>query len=159
MYRKMILSGRGKSKSHIPRMRLSDEPYLILNIFFSGVIILIIAYSAIFSPDHNNYPVVCLHEKITGEPCFSCGLSHSFSLIVRGRVHEAFDWNIYGMRVFLFFIFQLILRIVFSFYYLKYTGTRKQLIIIDSIGSGFIFLLTFWPFIENIIKEVAFKSL
>ncbi len=57
------------------------------------------------------------------------------------------------MRVFLFFLSQLFMRIAFSLYYLKYTGTRKQLIIIDSIGSGLLFLLTFWPFLENIIKS------
>jgi len=111
-----------------------------------------IVYSGIFSPDQNNYPVVCIHEKITGSPCFSCGLSHSFSLIVRGRIGEAYEWNIYGMRVFLFFMSQLFLRIGFSLYYLKYTNTRKQLIIIDSIGSGVLFLLAFWPFMENIVS-------
>ncbi len=133
-------------------MRFRNEPYLILNIFFAGVIIMIIAYSGIFSPDQNNYPVVCLHEKITGKQCFSCGLSHSFSLIVRGRIHEAYEWNSYGMRVFIFFISQLILRIAFSVYYLKYASARRHLIIIDSIGSGLIFLLVFWPFLENIFK-------
>lgn len=138
------------SKFH--KVRFRDEPYLILNVFFAGVIILIIAYSGFFSPDQNNYPVVCIHEKITGEPCFSCGLSHSFSLIVRGRIHEAYEWNIYGMRVFLFFVSQLIMRIVFSLYYIRLASSRKQLIIFDSLGSGLIFLLTFWPFLENIIK-------
>jgi hypothetical protein len=134
------------------KVRYRNEPYLVLNIFFGGVVILMIAYSVFFSPDKNNYPVACVHEKITGEPCFSCGLSHSFSLIVRGRINEAYKWNIYGMRVFLFFISQLILRIVFSLYYLHYTNTRKQLIIIDSIGSGMIFLITFFPFLASIIK-------
>ena len=57
------------------------------------------------------------------------------------------------MRVFLFFISQLILRIGFSHYYLKYNNTRRQLIIIDSIGSGVLFLITFWPFLENIFRE------
>jgi len=149
-HRKMILFKRKSKTSSLSEVRLRNEPYLLMNIFFAGVIILIIAYSGIFSPTRNNYPVICIHEKITGEPCFSCGLSHSFSLIVRGRIQEAYEWNIYGMRVFLFFISQLILRIVFSLYYLKYTNTRKQLIIIDSFGSGLIFLITFWPFIENI---------
>jgi hypothetical protein len=150
--RKMNLHRKRNSLSKISVLRFRDEPYLILNIFFAGVIILILLYSGIFSPDQNNYPVVCMHEKITGEPCFSCGLSHSFSLIVRGRIHEAYQWNIYGMRVFLFFVSQLILRIVFSIYYLKYANTRKQLIIIDSIGSGVIFLITFWPFLESIVR-------
>jgi hypothetical protein len=127
-----------------------DDPYLIINIFFAGVILLIMAYSGFFSPDKNNYPVVCLHEKLTGEPCFSCGLSHSFSLIVRGRIDEAYQWNIYGMRVFLFFVSQLILRVAFSILYLRYTETRKQLILVDCVGSGLIFLISFWPFIASI---------
>jgi hypothetical protein len=133
-------------------LAIRNEPYLILNIFFAGVILLVIVYSGIFSPEHNNYPVVCIHQKLTGKPCFSCGLSHSLSLIVRGRVAEAAQWNIYGMRVFLFFIAQLILRIVFSFRYLHSPAFRNKLIILDSAGSAAMFLITFWPFIMNIIE-------
>lgn len=134
------------------KVRLRNEPYLIINIFLASVILLVIAYSGIFSPEENNYPVTCLHEKLTGEPCVSCGLSHSFSLIVRGRINEAYQWNLYGMRVFLFFASQLILRVAFSVFYLKNTYIRKQLIIIDCIGSGLIFMLSFWPFIVSILK-------
>jgi hypothetical protein len=148
----MNLQRKRNSLRNISLIRFISEPYLILNIFFAGVIILVIAYSGIFSPDQSKYPIECLHEKLTGEPCFSCGLSHSFSLIVRGRFNEAYQWNIYGMRVFLFFFSQLILRIGFSIYYMEYPNTRKQLIIIDSIGSGGLFLITFWPFLENIIE-------
>lgn len=148
----MIPLRRKSSSPFFSNAGFSNEPYIILNITFAGLIILIIAYSFIFSPDKNNYPVICIHEKITGRPCISCGLSHSFSLIVRGRIHEAYEWNVYGMRVFLFFVSQLVLRIVFSVYYLKYPVTGKQLIIIDSIGSGIMFLLTFWPFLSNIFE-------
>jgi hypothetical protein len=148
----MNLFRKRNSFSKFSGVRLRNDPYLVFNIFFAGVILLIIVYSGIFSPDKNNYPVVCIHEKITGEPCFSCGLSHSFSLIVRGRILEAYQWNIYGMRVFLFFISQLILRIAFSLYYLKYTTFRKELIIVDSVGSGVLFLITFWPFLMSIFK-------
>lgn len=148
----MIRYLRKNSKNQNLKGRLRDDPYLIINIFFAGVILLIIAYSGFFSPDKNNYPVICLHEKLTGEPCFSCGLSHSFSLIVRGRIDEAYQWNIYGMRVFIFFMSQLILRVVFSIFYLRYPETRKQLIVIDCIGSGIIFLISFWPFIASIIS-------
>jgi hypothetical protein len=135
-------------------VRRIKEPYIIINIFFAGVILLIIAYSGIFSPVKDNYPVTCIHEKLTGELCISCGLSHSFSLIVRGRIAEAYQWNIYGMRVFLFFLSQLILRVAFSVFYLKYQNTRKQLIITDSIGSGLIFLIAFWPYIIYIFKGI-----
>jgi hypothetical protein len=152
--RRMILYKRKSSPEQNLKVRLRDEPYLIINIFFAGVILLIIAYSGIFSPEKDNYPVVCLHEKLTGEPCFSCGLSHSFSLIVRGRFDEALQWNQYGMQVFLFFASQLILRVVFSIFYLWYPGTRKQLIITDCIGSCLIFLISFWPFIVNTVGVI-----
>jgi hypothetical protein len=150
--RKMILSRRKNSTGQNLLLRFRNEPYLLLNLIFAGVIVLVIVYSGIFSPDRNDYPVVCIHEKITGEPCFSCGLSHSFSLIIRGRIHEAYEWNIFGMRVFLFFVLQLVLRIGFSIYYIKFTDNRSQLIILDSIGSGIMFVIAFWPFLENIAK-------
>lgn len=153
----MILYKRKSSQLQNQRVSLRNEPYLIINLIFAGVLFLIIVYSGFFSPDKNNYPITCLHEKITGEQCFSCGLSHSFSLIMRGRIKEACQWNHYGMRVFLFFASQLILRFSFSLYYLRYHHTRKQLILFDSIGSGLIFLITFWPFIERIISGALLK--
>jgi hypothetical protein len=108
------------------------------------------AYSGIFSPETDNYPVACIHEKLTGEQCASCGLSHGFSLILRGRISEANQWNLYSIRVFLFFALQFIMRITFSFLYAKHPGISKQLIIMDSLGSGVMFLLVFWPFIKSI---------
>jgi hypothetical protein len=136
------------------KVRLLNDPYLIINIVFAGVILLIFAYSGIFSPDKDNYPVVCIHQKLTGQPCVSCGLSHSFSLIVRGRIDEAYRWNIYAMRVFLFFASQMVLRVVFSIFSIKYPDTRKQLILVDCIGSGIIFLVAFWPFLVSIISGI-----
>lgn len=146
-----------KTKSRPERnlkVSIRNEPYLIINMIFTGVILLIIVYSGFFSPEKNNYPVVCLHEKVTGEPCFSCGLSHSFSLIIRGKIDEAYKWNIYGMRVFLFFALQLVLRVGFSLFYMKFPDTRRQLIIIDCAGSGLIFMISFGPFISNIFSVV-----
>ena len=150
----MLLSRRKSDTMQNLKGRFRNEPYLIINIFFAGVILLIFAYSGIFSPEKDNFPVSCIHEDLTGQPCISCGLSHSFSLIVRGRFGEAYQWNIYGMRIFLFFAAQLILRIAFSIFYVKYADTRKQLIIADCIGSGIIFLIAFWPFIANIFKSI-----
>lgn len=135
-------------------VRAKQEPYILINIIFAGAILLILVYSGLFSPEKDNYPVTCIHEKLTGEPCISCGLSHSFSLIVRGRINEAYQWNIYGMRVFLFFISQLFMRIIFLLVYLRYPDIRKQLIIYDCVVSGIIFLISFWPFISNIISGI-----
>jgi hypothetical protein len=128
------------------------EPYLIINLFLAVVIMLVMIYSGIFSPDNNGYPVECIHEKLTGEPCVSCGLSHSFSLILRGRIDEAFQWNQYGLRIFLFFASQLVFRILFSRIYINHTEIRKQLIIYDIIGSVTIFLIAFMPFLLWIFK-------
>ena len=153
----MILCSKRSSSEQNFNLRVRNEPYIIINIFFAGVIILMIAYFFIFSPEKNNYPVTCLHEKLTGEPCFSCGLSHSLSLISRGRINEAYEWNIYGMRIFLFFVSQLILRIAFSIFFIRYENTRKQLIITDCIGSCLIFLISFWPFIVNIISGTLYR--
>lgn len=139
---------RSKNSSVIKlRENLRNEPYLFINLILAGVIVLIFAYSGFFSPEKDNYPVVCIHEKLTGQPCVSCGLSHSFSLILRGRISEAYEWNIYGLRVFLFFALQLVMRIVFSAVYLRNPGIRKQLIIYDSGSSLLLLLICFLPFI------------
>jgi hypothetical protein len=143
---------RKNNRNDKARIRIFDESYLIINIFLAGVIVLIFAYSGFFSPEKDNYPVTCIHEKITGAPCVSCGLSHSISLILRGRINEAYEWNLYGMRVFLFFASQLILRIVFSKTYVSFPSLRKQLILFDIIGSSVIFLITFIPFLIYIFK-------
>lgn len=143
----MTLFRRKNNEKDNILVKFRNEPYLTINIIFAGVIMLIFAYSGIFSPEKDKYPVTCIHEQLTGEPCVSCGLSHSFSLIVRGRFAEAYAWNQYAFRIFLFFLAELILRIAFSFFYIKYPDTRKQLIIVDCVGSGVIFLIAFWPYI------------
>jgi hypothetical protein len=152
----MRLFQRKNDLSQTSEVRFLNEPYLIINIIFAGVILLIFLYSGFFSPDKDSYPVICIHEKITGEPCVSCGLSHSFSLIVRGRIEEAYKWNTYGMRIFLFFALQLVMRVAFSYFYLKYPDTRKQLIIADCFGSGIIFFISFWPFMVSIFRSTFY---
>jgi hypothetical protein len=154
----MLLSGRKNKSEYDLKVRPHKESYLIINTIFAGVILLIFAYSGIFSPVKDNYPVMCIHEKITGLPCVSCGLSHSFSLIVRGKIAEAYQWNQYAMRIFLFFAAQLIMRVGFSLFYRRYTETRKQLIIIDCVGSGIMFLIAFWPFIISIFSGILLRS-
>jgi hypothetical protein len=134
------------------QVTLKKEPYLVINLILAGVIMLIMAYSGIFSPVKDNYPVVCIHQKITGEPCVSCGISHSFSLILRGKIDEAYRWNTYGMRVFIFFAGQFFLRIGFSLIYARNIAIRKQLIVFDIAGSSIFFIITFLPFLIYIFK-------
>lgn len=140
------------SSAHGLKDRFRSEPYLLINLILSGVILLVFIYSGFFSPVKDNYPVVCIHEKLTGEPCVSCGLSHSFSLIIRGKISQAYYWNDYGPRVFIFFAAQLIMRVVFSIFYLKYPDTGKQLITYDIAISVMLFLVSFLPFIRWIFR-------
>ncbi len=142
-----------KSKACLDlKQRLFSEPYLSVNIALAGVLFFVFFYSAFFSPEKDNYPVVCIHEKLTGEPCAACGLSHSFSLILKGKISEAYKWNSNGLRVFIFFAGQLIMRIVFSVLYLKHPETVTQLIVYDTVASLTIFLIAFIPFIRWIFR-------
>jgi hypothetical protein len=131
---------------------VAREPYHIINLCLAAVIFLVFVYSVIFSPEKNNYPVVCLHEKLTGQPCVSCGLSHSFSLIMQGKLNEANRWNPYGPRVFLFFAAQLVFRINFTRLSVKHPQIRKQLIIYDIFASLLVFAVSFYPFIMNVFR-------
>lgn len=133
---------------------LKYTTYLKINLVLAGVITLILVYSGIFSPDRNNYPIICIHERLTGIPCVSCGLSHSFSLILRGRIAEAYQWNSYGMTLFLFFVSQLFMRVSFSVFYLKYKENARQLINYDIAGSVIIFVITFFPFFRQLIISI-----
>lgn len=138
------------------RVYLKSEPYLIINLVIAGVISLIMIYSGFFSPGKDNYPVPCIHEKITGRECVSCGLSHSFSLILRGRFNEAIEWNRYGPAVFTFFAVQLILRISFSFLYMRLKRAQRLILSIDIPVSAVMLIITFLPFINYIFSSLRF---
>lgn len=131
---------------------VQTEPYLVINMAFALVIALVLLYSLVFSPARDNYPIPCIHEKISGEKCPSCGISHSFSLIARGRINEAYSWNSRGMSVFIFFAAQLILRISFSRSYLKNPDSRRELVLTDITGSILMFLTAFLPFIVFLVR-------
>ncbi len=156
----MTLSKRPNSLAGDATVPLRSTQYFKINLILAGVILLIMAYSGIFSPDTDNYPVACIHEKMTGLKCFSCGLSHSMSLILRGRIAEAREWNIYGIRVFLFFSVQLVFRIVFTLIYSRLESGRRKLIIGDAVVSALMILYTFYPFIRQIAVEflISLKS-
>jgi hypothetical protein len=105
-------------------------------------------YSLFYSPEENRYPVPCVHEKLTGEPCPSCGLSHAFSLIVRGRIDEALDWNSYSVRVFIFFAIQLLMRIGLALVALRGNVYLRSIAVTDAVVSAVMTLDAFYPFLR-----------
>jgi hypothetical protein len=126
----------------------SLRSYQVINYIFSGIIILVIIYSGFFSPVKDNYPVPCVHELATGQPCPSCGLSHSFSYIVRGDLQQATEWNRYGIRVFLFFLFQLVMRVSMIFTLRKGVSDLKKAAVLDICLALITFALAFSQFIS-----------
>ncbi len=126
----------------------ATKPYLILNLILAGVILLIMGYSFFYSPDENEYPVPCVHEKLTGETCPSCGLSHAFSLIVRGRVDEALAWNSQSLRVFIFFALQLVMRLGLALTAIKAKGNLRRVAVTDAAVSCVLALTAFYPFLR-----------
>jgi len=132
----------------VVRLTPSAKPYFILNLILAGVILLIMGYSVFYSPEENRYPVPCVHERLTGEPCPSCGLSHAFSLIVRGRINEALEWNSYSMRVFIFFAVQLFMRISLALVTMRGNIDLRRIAVTDAAVSSVMTLAAFYPFLR-----------
>ena len=105
-------------------------------------------YSLFYSPDENRYPVPCVHEELTGEPCPSCGLSHAFSLIVRGRISEALEWNSYSIRVFIFFAVQFLMRIGMALVTVKGNTDLRRIAVTDAVVSSLMTIAAFYPFLR-----------
>jgi hypothetical protein len=129
-----------------------DNPYNKINLIFAGIIISIFIYSAAFSAGKSNHPVQCVHEKITGKPCPTCGLSNSFSELIRLRIDSAKEWNQNGIPIFLFFLIQLFLRTGIIILVQKQVIVTRKIVIADVSFSLLLFiisfrrLLTFWTF-------------
>lgn len=129
--------------------RTADQrAYFAVNIILAGVILLIMGYSGFYSPDENEYPVVCMHEKLTGEQCPSCGLSHAFSLIIRGRTDEALLLNNASLGVFLFFALQLVMRTGIGIGIFVSGQWLKEIAWTDTVVSAAMAIYAFYPFLK-----------
>jgi hypothetical protein len=127
--------------------KAGNYPYRVLNRIFLSVLILILAYSALFSPEKKNYPVPSGSRLFTDAPVTSTGLSRSFSAIMRFRFHDARQYNPHGIRLFLFFFIQVFMRMAA----LELAGrlpekSWKTLFYMDAALSGALFVTCFWPF-------------
>ena len=118
------------------------HPYKIINLIFAGIILLVMVYSGIFSAG-NEHPIDCVYQKTHNIPCATCGLSKSFSEMLRGNFDKANDYNENGMPLFLFFIVQLIMRVTGTIVFSKNLINPKILITTDALVSIFLFLYCF----------------
>ena len=132
--------------------QLRKNSYFIINLVFIGIILLIILYSFVFTPA-GNYPVPSGAEFLSGTPVISTGLSRSFSAIVRFRFAEARQYNPNGIRIFLFFLIQLIMRITAGVSIFRTGSTYRPFIMTDEVLTVIIFVICFWPFIVNFFNQ------
>lgn len=121
---------------------------LLIGVTFAGVILYSLIYKA------NSHPIPALLTEITGEMPPSKGLSASFSEIVRGNLELAKTFNPYGIRIFVFFALQVLLRpfvsIILS---LKGDGVTR-IAHADAIASIALFAFCFWPLITYTFNQV-----
>ena len=117
--------------------------YILINIIIAGIISMIWIYSGIFSSNNDNYPVKCIHYQMTGEKCETCGLSHSFSSIIRGNFSNARQLSKYGIPIFLFFMIQFIIRITTTLLIFKFPDWQKRIAYADIIISVILYIFCF----------------
>ncbi len=87
-----------------------DSPYQMVNITTGLLIISVFAYAALYNSPADGYPIECAHLAVSGHECSTCGLSRSFSEMVRGNYHSANAYNRNGPLLFGFFASQLFIR-------------------------------------------------
>jgi hypothetical protein len=123
-------------------------PYRVLNWIFLSVLILILAYSALFSPEKLNHPIPSGSRFFSAAPVPSTGLSRSFSAIIRFRFRDARQFNPHGIRLFMFFLAQTFMRVaaLVLVSHLPYQSL-KPLVYADAGLSVALFVTCFWPFL------------
>jgi hypothetical protein len=135
--------------------KLQANNYLIINLVFIGIIVSIIVYSFVFSAEGRQHPVPSGTQQLTGRSSPSTGLSRSFSEIVRFEFRKAREYNPYGIRIFSFFILQLLLRMTGTLLVLSTDQKNlRALIYADAVISVSLFVLCFWPFIVFLAREL-----
>ncbi len=122
-----------------------NYPYIIVNAIITGVILLIIIYSGIFSASGIPHPI----KSLTTEPTVSTGLSRAFSEIVRFNFSKAEQFNRYSIHIFCFLFIQFFIRIIVSLLLLDCKISKKVLLYTDILSSILLFLWAFSGFILN----------
>ena len=120
------------------------KSYIRINLILAGIIACIMLYSGIFSPENDNHPIPCFITILTGHTCPGCGLSRSFSAMIRGQFAEAVQYNSNGPKIFLFFFIQFFLRLLINLFISKRSNLPVWSWITDTIISILFFGWTFW---------------
>ena len=137
-----------KNKNNLHR------PYLIISLVFAGIILSVILYSLVFSPDTTRHPVPSGSHWLAGEASMSTGLSRSFSSIVRFDLESARRQNPFGIRIFAFFLVQLLMRIAAILVVTRAVSWVRGYAWADAVATMCLFLVTFFPFFVEMLKQL-----
>jgi hypothetical protein len=130
--------------------------YSIINLAIIGIILSIIIYSLLYSAEGRQHPIPSGTVMLSGQSSPSTGLSRSFSEIVRFDFRQAGQYNPYGIRIFMFFLIQLVMRVLALTIVLRgESGHYRVLIITDISLSVMLFLVCFQPFLLYLIRQIT----
>jgi len=80
-------------------------PSKIINKVFIATGLLTIFFLSLFiNPDQANF-LTCYFQELTGHPCPTCGLSHSFYAVSHLHLLESFKFHLLGPIIFLIMLF------------------------------------------------------
>ncbi len=134
-------------------INIRNSEYLIINVIFAVVILLIFIYSLIFATS-GVYPIQSSCIDLNNPFCISRGLSRAFSQILLGNFEKARELNSHSLLVFLFLFTQIILRVILSVVYSIYKN--KLIIRIDILLSLVLFIYCFNNFLQTFFESIYF---
>jgi hypothetical protein len=107
-------------------------------------------YALLFSPQGQRHPVPSGSVLFSDHPVISTGLSRSFSAAIRLDFESAKSYNPFGIRIFLFFLIQLLMRLS-ALILVNHVPYRvlHGMFWSDAIISVSLFLISFWPFLSK----------
>lgn len=126
----------------------NQDPYIQFNIICAAIIILMVFYFGIFSVEGSNYPIHSMYDFQIP----STGLSRSFSEIIRLNIAKGNAYNPNGLRLFIFIVSQLFLRIGTSVFLFNNRYTKKVILFVDLLITVLLFLPTFGKYIIDSLK-------
>ncbi len=131
------------------KIPLTSGSYRLINLIFIAVLLAIAGYSAIFGGQYE-HPVPSGSKLLTGEDTISTGLSRSFSAIMKLDFNKAREFNPYGIRIFLFMMIQLTMRV--AGFFVAVRRQKKMIILADISISVILFVIFFYPFISEYFR-------
>jgi hypothetical protein len=116
------------------------DSYKKINMIFIVIIMIIFFYCFIIPFLNFGFPSSC--EGMPLSYCKSRGLTRAFSQILRFHFKEAIAFNSYSIKIFLFFLIQLIAR--FSINKVLNSSNLKRILSLDIFLSILFFIFSFY---------------